>query len=201
MFVLKLDTRDFEKQANNMRNAAQDQIPYALALALNTAAENTRNLLINEWPTRVHVRSPGFIRYSLRRGAAATKNNLRIEIYDQTGKAFMSRLETGGTHAARGSNLAIPVEANVRIGSHGVRKSQLPRNLSNAVLLNKNGRPAIYQRVGKGKKKKLKLMYLLRPAVQVPSKMPFHMDFEISMRNEVRTSFPAAMVRAMRTRR
>lgn len=200
MFAIKFDIKDVERHARALQGA-KDQVPFALALALNKAAENTRELLIREWPQRVHVRQGGFIRYALRRGEKAMKNRLRVEIYDQTGKSFLQRLETGGIHAARGSNLAIPVETSVRVGAHGVRKSQLPRNLPNAVLLNKNGRAGIYQRRGKGKRKKLKLMYLLRPAVHVPSKMPFGVDFDISMRNEVRTSFPAAMARAMKTRR
>lgn len=183
--------------AHFMHNAAQDQVPYALALAMNQATENTRELLIRVWPQQVQVRQGGFIRYALRRGPQATKHSLRTEIFDQTGKSFMKRLDQGGTHVARGNNLAIPVEANVRVGSHGVRKSQLPRNLPNTVVKGN----AIYQRQGKGNRKRLKLMYVLRPAVSVPKKINFTEDFVISMSNECRTSFPAAMARAMKSRR
>lgn len=199
MFELKLDYAQFEKRADAL-NAARDQVPFALALALNKAAENTRELLIREWPSHVKVRQAGFLRYALRRNFA-TKNNLRVEIYDQTQRPFLKRLDGGGVHQARGGNLAIPVEANVKIGAHGVRKSQLPRNLPNAVLLNTKSGPAIYQRVGRGKNKKLKLMYVLKPSVPVPAKMPFNELFQISMTAECRTSFPSTMARAMRTRR
>lgn len=195
MFELKLNTSDFERQARVLK-AAQDQVPYALALALNKAAENTRDLLVQTWPQHVKVRNSGFIRYALRR-EFATKHNLRIVIFDQSGKPFIRRLDAGGVHQARGSNLAIPVEASVRVGAHGVRKSQLPRSIPNAFV--KNG--AIYQRVKRGKKQRLKLMYILRPSVQVSKHIPFSEDFAISMTDETRTSFPAAMARAMKGRR
>lgn len=200
LFELKIDRSDIERKVRAMRGA-QDQVPYAMSLVLNKAAENAREVLIREWPLHVRARQSSFIRYALRRGPFATKHNLRIEIYDQTGKRFLTRLDGGGTHAARGGNIAIPVEANVRIGAHGVRKSQLPRNMPNAVILNKNGRPAIYQRIGKGKKSRLKLMYVLRPSVQVPNKMPFGADFTFSVLNDVRTELPKAMARAMSTSR
>lgn len=200
MYRVQFNMSDIERHVRNL-GGAQDQVPYAISLVLNKAAENARQLLIQQWPQHVHVRQGGFIRYALRRGPFATKKNLRIEVYDQTGKRFLARLDGGGTHAARGNNLAIPVEANVRIGSHGVRRSQLPRNLPNAVMLNKNGRTGIYQRVGRGKRRRLKLMYLLRPAVQVPSKMPFAADFKMVVTQTLRTEMPRAMARAMATRR
>lgn len=195
MFELKLDVRDFQRQARTLQ-AAQDQVPFALALALNKAAENTRDLLVQTWPQHVKVRNSGFIRYALRR-EFATKHDLRIVIFDQSGKPFIKRLDAGGVHQARGSNLAIPVEANVKIGARGVRKSQMPRSLPNAFVKGN----AIYQRVKRGKKQAIKLMYILKPSVQVSKHIPFSEDFAISMLNETRTSFPAAMARAMKSRR
>jgi hypothetical protein len=199
MFLLKMDVSAFQREADWLKGA-QDQVPYALSLALNEAVAKTREHLITIWPHRVNARNKSFIHYALRRGPRATKTNLRVEIYDQTGKAFMARLEHGGTHQARGSNLAIP-SGNVRIGAKGVSDRQKPRNLVNAFVSNKNGRAAIYQRVGKGKKQRIKLMYLLKPSVQVPKKLSFHEDFVISMREEAMRSFAPAMAKAMRTRR
>jgi hypothetical protein len=200
MFELRIDMRPFEQETRRLR-AAQDQISYALALALNKANENARNLLMQEWPRHVKARNSGFIGYALRRGPPATKHNLRIEIYDRSEKAFVKRLDKGGMHTAKKSNLAIPVEGNVRVGSHGVRSSQQPRNLTDVFVADRNGRgQAIWRRVGRGKRK-LKLMYVLKPAVQVSAKMPFTEDFTTSVLNETRTSFPAAMARAMKSRR
>jgi len=176
-------------------------VPFALALALNKAAENTRELLVREWPLHVRARNPSYIRYALRRGPSATKASLRVEIFDQTGRGVLKRLDKGGTKQARGSNLAIPVEKNISVGAHGVRKSQMPRNLQNTFVADRGRGLAIYQRVGKGKRRRVKLMYLLRPSVQVPAKMPFEDDFVASMTAETRTSFPAAMARAMKSRR
>lgn len=194
--------RDFERVARDVRGA-QDQVPYALSLALNKANENARNLLIQEWPRHVKARNSSFIGYALRRGPPATKHNLRIEIFDQTGRDFVKRLDKGGVKTAKRSNLAIPVESNVKVGAHGVRNSQLPRNLTGDVFVaSRNGHgAAIWKRVGRGKRKKLKLMYVLKPAVQVNAKVPFTDDFTTSILNETRVSFPAAMARAMKSRR
>ena len=45
MFELKFDVTEFQLQTLAM-NAAIDQIPYALSLALNDAARNARKVLI-----------------------------------------------------------------------------------------------------------------------------------------------------------
>jgi hypothetical protein len=206
MFELKLDFSAFERKAIEMGQAL-DQVPYALSVALNTAAENTRNLLIQDtWPKHVHQRNSGFMRYALRR-EFATKNNLRTVIFDKTGKDYVKRLDTGGTKVARGANLAIPT-SNVRVGSHGVVQSQRPRNLTNTFVADLHGRgPAVWKfgkRIKVGKKKKtrsLKLMYVLKPSVQIGALVPFTDDFLMSMMNETRTSFPSAMARAMKSRR
>jgi hypothetical protein len=201
MFSVELDATEYIKHVEALQGR-MDQVPYALALALNKANENTRELLVRVWPQHVKARQSGFIRYALRRGPPATKRELRVEIYDQTRKPFIKRLDTGGTHAAKGSNLAIPFERNVRIGAHGVKSAMLPRNLPNAFVADLNGRgPAVWQRQKTKKGTRIKLMYVLKPSVPVPHKLSFSEDFEVSMRNEVRTSFPAAMARAMKGRR
>jgi hypothetical protein len=201
MFELKINFDEFERKAAAL-GAALDQVPYALSVALNTAAENTRNLLVQDtWPSHVKQRNTGFMQYALRR-EFATKNNLRAAIYDRTGKDYIKRLDTGGTKQARKANLAIPT-SNVRVGSHGVVQSQRPRNLTNTFVADMKGRgPAVWKRIdGKKKGKRLKLMYVLKPSVQIGAMVPFTDDFVESMMNETRTSFPAAMARAMKSRR
>ena len=174
-------------------------------MAMNEAAFNTRRVLVQStWPSHVHQRNASFISYVLR-VEKATKSQLRVEIYDQRGFDFIKRLETGGTKEARQANLAIP--AGVKIGTRGVIASQKPRALANAFVMDRGRGPALWKRMpakGKGKKRiegKLKLMYVLKPSVQVGAMVPFEEDFTTAMRAELRTSFPSAMARAMKSRR
>jgi hypothetical protein len=205
MFEIKFDISDFERQAQRI-GGALDQVPFALSQSLFEAATNTKNLLTQDtWPRHVHARNSSFLGWAL--GISSpSKSNLVVEIYDRRGFDFLKRLETGGIkQAKKGVNLAIPT-SNVRIGARGVAKGQRPRDLSNSFVANIKGRgPAIFQRTpGKGKKNKrgkLKLMYVLKPSVQIGAMVPFEEDFAESMRNELRTSFASAMSRAMKSRR
>ena len=65
MFKIELDYSELEAAAVRI-GASADQVPYALSLALNRAADVTRNLLIKTtWPQHVHQRNASFIAASL----------------------------------------------------------------------------------------------------------------------------------------
>src|ERR1019366_6859042 len=129
---------------------------------------------------------------------------LYVEIYDQGGFDYLKRLDTGGTKLSRNNRIAVPVAQNVRIGTHGVVKAQRPKNLTDPFVADLHGKgPALWKRTkGKGKHaKKLKMMYVLKQSVPIKRMVPFLDDFRVSMGNEMRTSFPAAMARAMKSRK
>jgi hypothetical protein len=197
MFELRLDLTAFERQARQFGDAL-DQVPYGMSLALNRAATNTRQALVQDtWPGHVKQRNSGFIGRALRT-QFATKHDLRIEIYDALGRAHLKLHDAGGTKRARG-RLAIPPAGAVTRTSTGVRKNQRPRAIiastpARALRITPKG---IF--IGKGGR--LQLMYAFKTTAAQPADVPFTDDFRDTMTVELRTSFPAAMARAMRSRR
>ena len=209
--MLTFDFKDFERAARDM-DAFADQIPFALANAMTSAAFRTKEALVTEtWPQHVNVRNARFLKASLNI-EKARKSNLRIAIVDGLGHASLVGLARGGTKTARG-NIAIPDDKlNARRSGRGVPKGMRPRNAPNTFrVAGKKGGEVIYQRVGKyakaGTKSRakdgrgLRLLYVLKPTAQIKAEVPFDRDFEHVMSAEVRRLFPAMMQKAMQTRR
>ena len=197
MIDLEIDCRAFERRAKEL-HAQIDQVPYALALAMNKAAKNTRQVLVQDtWPSHVTQRNSSFIGRALRTNFAS-KRNLRVEIYDSLGRAHLKLHDVGGTKQARG-RLAIPPAGAVTRSSSGVRKSQRPR----AIVLNTPKRALRITDKGifVGKGGRLQLMYAFKPSAAQPADVPFDQDFREAMTIELRTSFPAALAKAMASRR
>jgi hypothetical protein len=199
MISLSFDLSAFERKAQEIGGAI-DQIPFALSTALNEAAFNTRQVLVQQtWPSHMSVRNPSFIGAALR-VEKATKQTLAVAISDTGpagGRANLSLHAKGGTKTARG-NLAIPdSKLKSRRTGRGVPKGLRPTALPNSF---KRG-DVIYQRVGKKGRDGLKLMYTLKPSAPIRADVPFEQDFVASMRNVMRTAFPAAMARAMKSRK
>lgn len=217
--MLTFDFRDFERAAADL-DAAADQIPFALANAMTSAAFRTKEALVEEtWPKAVTVRNPRFLAASLR-VKKAVKKDLSVAVYDGLGHASLVALGQGGTKTARG-NLAIPDSTNLgaRRTSKGVPKGLRPRSAPNTFKApGKKGGEVIYQRVGAYKKgskvrkdgtrrraavdgRGLRLLYVLKPTATIKPTVPFERDFEHVMTAEVRRLFPITMAKAMKTRR
>jgi hypothetical protein len=197
MIDLEIDCRAFEKRADEL-HAQIDQVPYALALAMNQAAKNTRQVLVQDtWPSHVTQRNTSFIGRALRTNFA-NKRNLRVEIYDSLGRAHLKLHDTGGDKAAKG-RFAIPVTGSIARTAKGVAKSKKPH----ALVLNTPKRALRITQKGifVGKGGKLQLMYAFKTNTDQPADVPFDQDFRDAMSIELRTSFPAALSRAMASRR
>jgi hypothetical protein len=195
--AIKFDYSDFLRKADEL-SAAADQVPYALARALNQSAEDAQTVLILQtWPKAVKQRNTTFMRAALRR-RFATKNNLQVEVYDSLHRGHLKEHAVGGTKTAKGAHLAIP-SSEIPLGSHGVSKSNRPAQLiartpKRALRITSRG---IY--VGQGGR--LHLKYALRRSVPVPADVPFESDFRAAMRDGMRTAFPIWIRKAMQTRR
>jgi hypothetical protein len=195
--VVKFDFSDWERKAAEL-SAAADQVPFALARALNESVENAQSvLIISTWPQHVKQRNSTFMRAALRR-KFATKNNLTAEIYDSLHRGHLKEHAIGGTKSAKGAHLTIP-SSEIPIGSHGVTKSNraaalIAKTPKRALRITSRG---IY--VGKGGR--LHLKFALRRSVPIPADVPFYADFSEAVRDGMRTSFPYCLRVAMRTRR
>lgn len=192
MFELKIDVSGFEKQAREI-GGRLDQLPYALARAMNAAVKDARTVLVQStWPKSVTVRNRSFLNAALHT-EFASKHDLRVAITDARlpGRAHLGLHADGGLKQAKG-RLAIPTNA-VRKGASGVVASQRPAALTRKVV--KGG--LIFQAVGKGKNSKLQLMYKLQSSARITADVPFRSDFADAMLNGMRTSFPQAFRRAL----
>lgn len=197
MLDFAFDIRDFKRAAIDM-HAALDQVPFALAGALNNAVEGARSDIINTtWPRHVTVRKANFLNAALTTsGERATKNRLRVVLYDRLGRGSLKLHAQGGTKRPLRSKLAIPSKAVSR-GANGVISSQRPANLSRKVV-KKN---LIFQASGRGKGARLTLMYKLARVAQIKRDVPFYEDFQRAMASRIHAEFPKAMAKAMATRR
>jgi len=197
--MIDFDLREFERAARRV-DAYADQVPFALAQALNDAAEIARKEIIDKtWPEHMRVRNARFMAAALTsKGERATKRRLQVAVYDKLGRASLTLHEQGGTKSPRGSAIAVPsAELQGRRSGKGVPKGLRPAALANSF---RRG-DAVFQRTGKGKSKGLKLMYVLKPSTSIPARVPFHADFERVMRREVHRSFGPRLAAAMTTRR
>src|SRR5712671_1061833 len=160
MFELKFDVSAFERKAVEL-NAALDQVPYALSLALNQAVTNARKVLINDtWPSHVQMRNPSFLRGALRL-KFSTKRDLRAEVYDALGRGNLEAHAHGGKVRPKQARVfAVPLPGAVRRTAKGVRSSDLPRNLRNAFVTPKG----VFQRLRGGG---LRKVYSFAPSVTI----------------------------------
>lgn len=195
MLKIEFDMTEVWQAAKSV-GAAADQIPFALSLAMNRSAEVTRNFLIQQtWPTHVHARNRSFIAASLTtRDARASKQSLSVEIYDKLDRGNLQMQAKGGTRTPRGgSNLAVPVSSMQRT-SRGVPARFRPKNMPTAV---RKG-DMLY---AKDKRGRLRLLYVLKHATNIPKRVPFYEDFAASMQRELHRTIPLAVAQAMRTRK
>ena len=196
--MLSFDMRDFDRAARNF-DAFADQVPFALAGAMNDALEEARRELVEvTWPTHVQARNPNFMKAALTtRGNRATKNNLRVAIEDRLGRASLSLHAEGGTKTPRGQALAIPTDALAgRRRASGVPKGLRPRSIPNSF---RKG-DILYQRVGP-KGRKLKPMYTLVPDAAIKADVPFGRDFDRAFTLGLARAFGPRIRAAMATRR
>jgi hypothetical protein len=163
-----------------------------MSLAMNKAVGDTRRHLIEHtWPQSVVVKNTSFMRAALQ-SSYSTKRDLTVSIFDALGRASLKLHAEGGIKQPRGRRLAIPTR-NVRRTAHGVSQSQRPRNLKNAFVKGER----IYQRL----KRRIKVMYTLKASVRIRKDVPFYEEFVEQMKLNIAKQLPAAVERAMRTRR
>lgn len=195
---IKFDFRDFERVAKRM-SAASNQVPFALARALNDGADKARKYLIEKtWPNSIHRRNDRFLNAALTtKGTRASKRNLTVKITDKLNRGSLQLHADGGTKTPKKSSLAIPSkQIQAAQTSRGVPKGLRPLAIPNSF---KRG-DAILQRPAKHGGKPVK-QYSLRPTAKIKKDVPFREDFNKTMRREVFRAFGPRLRAAMNTRR
>ena len=195
---LKFDFSDFERAARRL-DAYANQVPFALARALNDSVDVARKELIDTtWAQHIKVRNPSFLRAALTtKGTRANKRSLRVELYDRLGRGSLLQHAQGGTKLPRGTNLAIPATGTVRRGSRGVPKTQRPR----AIVANTPKRALRITSKGifVGQGGQLRLRYAFKTSARIKADVPFQADFNRVMRREIARNFGVRIEQAMKT--
>lgn len=195
VITLQIRVDDFIERAQRM-DANLKQLSFALSLAMNRAATQTRSALIETtWPRGVTVRNTTFLRAALRM-KFASKTDLSVVIYDALGRASLSLHDKGGVKIGKGQ-LAIPLNAVRRTGRGAVVQADKPRNLGTSFV--RDG--VLYRVRGKGKRKRVEPMFALRRQARLRKRVSFTEDFRAYMAELLRTQFPRALARAISTRR
>jgi hypothetical protein len=203
MLSIGIDWSDAQRVMSNLQ-AAEDQMPFAMALALNAATEKTRKHLITETWGAAHgikVRNQSFIAASLTtKGTRATKRQLETEIYDRLQRGHLMMHAKGGQRVPQGrAHMAVPVSSVQRTG-RGVPQNLRPKAMGTKLFPLKGGSPdRLYTRDKRSGK--LKLMYVLKTRTRIPKRVPFFEDYRMVMSRELMRALPIAVERAMSTRR
>lgn len=190
-----IDFRDFEKATARL-NARFDQLPFALANALNTAAFEAADYIAGPvWAKNFVVRRSRFPRAILR-VEKATKKNLIVAIYDSSGgRAQLKRHATGGIKRPHGRNIAIPDAQEIKRGPGGVPRNMRPRIIAAA------GKRGIRVIPGKGifigKGGRLHRLYQFVPQATIRKDFMAYEEFSAFMRAAVARHFPAAIRKAI----
>jgi hypothetical protein len=205
MLALELDIRDFERKAKQV-DAAIDQVPFALAQAMNRAVKDTREHLIHDtWPSAVTARNPSFLRASFRMEFARAHDwrhngSMFVSIYDSMGRAHLHSHAYGGEKSSRNVLNIPPSSGKVVVRTaRGVRKSQTP-----AAIIARTPKHALRIIPGKGifvaEGGRLWLRYSFVAHARISKDVPFVQDFRQVMSAKIAQYFPGELAKAMRSR-
>jgi len=192
--------------ANVVQKALQGfskQLPFAMSQALNATAFDVRKQIVDRtYPQAFNVRNKRFAS-AMFRVDKATKRKLSASVFDRLGKDYMVKQAEGGIKRPRGNNIAIPGRQNQRTGTGKIPRSRQPRTLlSNGKAYKtklRSGQPAIVQPHGRGKNKKLKVMYVLEQTARIPQRFDFYQDANKVSRRNFEKNFNKAFAKAKRT--
>ncbi len=131
----------------------------------------------------------------------ATRSDLQSEVF--TNAYWLEHHETGRDRRGRGGGrLAVPTENVRRNKRQIIFRSQRPQALRSGgksfVLRTKRG-PVIFQRVGRGKRKKLSALYGLEDSVKIRKRSTFYDPINKVVRRRLTANIVAGVRRALAT--
>ncbi|HEX3560375.1 MAG TPA: hypothetical protein VHU19_14300 [Pyrinomonadaceae bacterium] len=145
------------------------QVTFALAATLTTVAKEAQAASIKEIERDFTVRNnwdqPGNAMGI--KALPATKDDLSAAVATKADWLIPHEEGTDKTPLRIGGQLAIPTTAVRRTKRDIIRKNQRPRALSRAFLLKTKNGPVIAQWQGRGKNRKLVVLYHLKPRAKI----------------------------------
>jgi hypothetical protein len=198
---IKVEIRGLEPTTKYISDLAK-QIPFATALALTRTAKEVQRDEI------AHIRNAFTVRGSwLREGGKfgvgitpASKENLVAVVESRA--PWLEAHEEGTTRTPEGSHFAIPQKDIRRTKTQVIAKFQRPKALKRAFKVEtKRGVPLLLQRVGRGKRSILRVMYQLTGRARIAPRLRFFETGRAVVERVWQRSFSEALDRAIRTAR
>jgi len=183
---------DAAAAARQVKDIAQNQIPFTTALALTRTAQKAQKVIRQALPERFIIRRKAWALGGIR-VEAANKRMLTAVIKDIN--PYMGLQEIGGTKFPMGKNIAVPLK-----GARASRRSMIseqnkPRQLLDSgrgfiVHLPKSGREFIC--TWRGRRKGLAFMYVLIPRAEIHKAYRFGETVQTTVDRVFESTFAAA---------
>lgn len=183
-----------------LEDVREDQLPFALSLALNRTATLARDEVRAQLPRRFTIRKAGVVR-GFRVKPSAKRQWPRLEAQVGTVDAFWTLQETGGTKRAQGGgNLAIPTGLVRRTKRGLISKAQRPRALIAAGRARK-AEDTIRATPKRGPVGPASILYLLRRSAQIDPALGLRETVAEVVERELGPEFRRAMGEAIASAR
>jgi len=201
MLRVKVDTTEIETALRRVQG--EKQIPFAIASALTKTVIDAQKFVRGKLAESFTIRSPWVAKGI--RITPATKTTLAAAVGSVD--PFMERQAVGGEKTAKSGAVAIPQVGRGRPRTT-IKSATRPAKWPKAQLRRPTvfagsvaGRPGVWQRVKVDGKPRLRLLYWLRPSVEVKPRWPLLAEVETVVRTRWPTNATNAIGRALRTAR
>jgi hypothetical protein len=178
------------------------QLPFATALALTRTAKEVQREEIAHIRTAFTVRG-SWLREGGRFGVGVTpasKENLVAVIESRA--PWLEAHEEGTTRTPEGAHFAIPQKDIRRTKTQVIARSQRPKALKRAFKVEtKKGVPLLVQRIGRGKRSIVRVMYQLTGRARIAPRLRFVETGRVVVERVWQRIFSDALDRAIRTAR
>ena len=199
---IKVDIQGLEPTKKYIANL-EKQLPFAVALALTRTAKEVQREEIAHIRTAFTVRG-SWLREGWRFGVGitpASKENLVAVIESRA--PWLEAHEEGTTRSPEGAHFAIPQKDIRRTKTQVIARSQRPKALKRAFKVETRGGrvPLLLQRIGRGKRSIVRVMYQLTGRAKIAPRLRFVETGKAVVEKVWRRIFSEALDRAIRTAR
>ena len=195
-----------------------DQMPFAVSLALNSTAFDLRDEQREEIESRFTVRR-SWVPRGVQVADRATKTKHEAVVHLAPDRDFLARFEEGGrVTPERSRAFAVPQEAR-RTTTGVIRKSERPRAFQfeeagrgqratvyrgrkgTFMIRRHDGEGLIAQRQGRGASSRVRVLFTFTGAATLPADLRFELTAERVLDEKLVANFERAFDRALRTAR
>lgn len=205
MLKMRVDSKELDRLLKQW----PDQARFATSLAINETMKVAQRDQRAHNASAFAVRNSRFMSQAIKIKPFSTKTSLSgvIRIDPPGGQAradILIKFEKGGTKRPRGRDIAVPGRG-VKRTSRGVQKSLRPRTVLGAgkafVGKTRTGTKAIFQRVGSGKRTRVKYLYSLVPRARIQPRLEFVRTVSASFSRHIEPELLKAWKRAVASAR